>query len=231
MKILISSEYTIRHEKQICSTSKHSDEVLDKKAKNYKEKETLQHRHQTPVYRNQNQRCNPVMNHFPENDNPFWQQITVPGNSKYSDTVRNGKKTFIVGTSMVKGIKMKEVNSQLRNSFAKLRSFHGATSKHLKYYIVPSLIDEIHGKIILHRGCNDVTIKNSIPEKIANGIVDMAILCCDYGVNDIFISAMICRKEKFLNGEVKQLSFLLKKICEDKGYIFVHNSNIEIRDL
>ena len=27
------------------------DEELDKEAKNYKEKETLQHHHQTPVYR------------------------------------------------------------------------------------------------------------------------------------------------------------------------------------
>ena len=76
--------------------------MLDKEAKNYKEKESLQHRHQ------------------------------------------NGKKTFIVDTSMVKGIKMKEVNSQLRNLFAKLKSFPGATLKHLRYYIVPSLIDEPH---------------------------------------------------------------------------------------
>ena len=30
------------------------DEVLDKEAKNYKEKETLQHRHQTQVYSKQN---------------------------------------------------------------------------------------------------------------------------------------------------------------------------------
>ena len=103
------------------------DEVLDKEAKNYKEGETLQHHYQASVYRKQNHRPNPVINHFPENDNPFWQQRTVPGNSKYSETVRNGKKTFIVGTSMVKGIRMKEVNSQLRNSFAKLRSFPGAT--------------------------------------------------------------------------------------------------------
>ena len=34
------------------------DEVLDKEAKNYKEKETLQHRHQTPVYSKQNRRPN-----------------------------------------------------------------------------------------------------------------------------------------------------------------------------
>ena len=104
--------------------------MLDKEAKNYKEKKTLQHRYQTSVYRKQNHQPNPVINHFPENGNPVWQQRTVPGNSKYSDTVRNGKKTFIVGLSMVKGIRMIEVNSQLRNSFSKLRSFPGATLKY-----------------------------------------------------------------------------------------------------
>ena len=35
------------------------DEVLDKEVKNYKEKETLQNRHQTPVYNKQNHRPNP----------------------------------------------------------------------------------------------------------------------------------------------------------------------------
>ena len=103
------------------------DEVLDKEARNYKEKESLQHPHQTPVYRKQNHRPNPAINHFPENSNPFWRQRTVPGNRKYGDTVQKGKKTFIVGTSMVKGIRMREVHSQLRNSFAKLRWFPGAT--------------------------------------------------------------------------------------------------------
>ena len=193
------------------------DEVLDKKGKSYKGKETLQHHHQTPVHRNQNHRPNLVINHFSENDNPLWQQRTVPGNSKYSDTVLNGKKTLIVGTSKVKGIRIREVNSQLRNSFAKLRSFPGATLKHLRYYIVPSLIDETPNRIILHGGSTDVSNKNSTPEKIANEIANMAILCCDYGVNDVFISAMICRRGKFLNGKVKSLNFLLKEICEKMG--------------
>ena len=76
----ISSKSTVRHEKQICCTSKHSH----KEAKNYKEKEILIHRHQTPVYRKRNHRPNPVINHFPENDYPFSQQRTDPGNSKYS---------------------------------------------------------------------------------------------------------------------------------------------------
>ena len=62
-------------------------------------------------------------------------------------------------------------------------------------------------RINLHGGCNDVNNKNSTPEKIANEIADMAIICCDYGVN-VFISAMICRRGKFLNGKVKHIIFL-----------------------
>ena len=112
------------------------------------------------------------------------------------------------------------------------RSFPGATLKHLKYYVVPSLIDETPlQRIILHGGCNDVNNKNSAPGKVANEIADMAVLCRDYGVNNIFISAMICRRGKFLNEKVKRVNFLLKFICEENGYYFIVNSNIEIRDL
>ena len=64
----------------------------------------------------------------------------------------------------------------------------------LKYYIVPSLIDETPDRITLHGGCNDVNNKNSTLKKIANQIADMAILCRDYGVSDIFISAMLGRR-------------------------------------
>ena len=145
--------------------------------------------------------------------------------------MRNSKKKFVVDTSIVKGIRLKEVNSQLRNSFAKLKSFPGATLKHLKYHVVSSPIDETPDRIILHGGCNDVNNKNSTTEKIANELADMAMLCHDDGVNDIFISAMICRIGKFLNEKVKRISLLLKLICEENGYFSIDNSNIEIRDL
>ena len=80
--------------------------------------------------------------------------------------MRNGKKMLIAGTSMVKGISMKEVNRQLRNSFEKLRSFLGATLKHLKYYIAPSVIDETPGRIILLGGCNDVNKKAQLQKRL-----------------------------------------------------------------
>ena len=68
-KTSISTKY--RNEKLICSTSKHSRwKVVDKEAKNYKEKET-QHRHQTPVYSKQKHQPNLVIYHFPERITPF----------------------------------------------------------------------------------------------------------------------------------------------------------------
>ena len=82
----------------------------------------------------------------------------------------------------------------------------------------------------MHGGRNDVNNKKSTPKKIANKIADMAILSRDNGVN-VFISAMICRRGKFLNGKWKRVNFLLKQICEENGYFFTDNSNIEIRDL
>ena len=126
---------------------------------------------------------------------------------------------------------MKEVNSQLHNSFAKLRLFPEVTLKHLKYYAVPSLIDKTPHRTILHGGCNDVSNKNSTPKKIANEIGVMTILCRSYGVNDILISTVICRRNKFLNEKVKRINFLLKFICEENEYFFIDNSNIEIRNL
>ena len=38
----------------------------------------------------------------------------------------------------------------------------------------------------------------------------MAILCRDYGVNDVFISAMICRRGKFLNEKENRVNFFIE---------------------
>ena len=96
---------------------------------------------------------------------------------------------------------------------------------------MPSLIYESPDRLILHRGCNDANNEKSTPEKIVNEIADMAILCRDYGVNDAFISAVICRRGTFLNAKVKHVNLLLKQICEENGYFFIDNSSVEIRDL
>ena len=111
-----------------------------------------------------------VTNNFPENSNPAWgnHKPTVPGNAKYSDTARFERKMVILGTSMIKGIRMKEFNSYVKNGCSKLRPFPGATVKQLQHYAITSLVDEILNRVILHGGCNDVSNRNASPEQIAN---------------------------------------------------------------
>ena len=59
----------------------------------------------------------------------------------------------------------------------------------------------------------------------------MAVLCRDYGVNDIIISAMIYRRGKFLKETVKRINFLLKLFSKVNGYFLIGNINTEIRYL
>ena len=51
----------------------------------------------------------------------------MPGNAKYSDAVTYGRKTVILRTSMIKGIRMKEFNNYVKNRYSKLRPFPETT--------------------------------------------------------------------------------------------------------
>ena len=180
-----------------------------------------------------NRRPSIVTNLHQENDKQTWKPLkkTVPGNSSYKDAVKYGRKTYIIGTSMVKGIRMKEFNQNLQNSFAKLRPFPGASTKQLQYYVMPTLTDDSPNRIVLHAGCNDVGDRNSTPEDIAKKIQELAMLCRSYGVNEVFISSIICRNNKALNEKVGRINFLLQLICQEHNFVYIDNSNITVDDL
>ena len=172
-----------------------------------------------------------IINQHPENDITPRKLKTVPGNCTYGDAVRYGKKTYIVGTSMVKGIKMKEFSNHLHGAFAKIRPFSGASIKQLAYYTVPILVDDLPNRIIIHGSCNGVGNRNETRENIAINIKNLAKTCCEYGVNDVFISSIIYRRNKFLNEKVDRINFLLHQFCIEEGFYFINNGNIDTGDL
>ena len=59
----------------------------------------------------------------------------------------------------------------------------------------------------------------------------MAKACRGYIVNDVFISSLICRRNKFLNKKVQRAILLLKLMCEENGYIYIDNGHSEVGDL
>ena len=132
---------------------------------------------------------------------------------------------------MVKGLKMKQLNKDLKNSFAKLRLFPGAKTKQLSYYAFPLHVVETPNKILIYGGCNGISNKNYTPKKIENDVLEKAKTCRAYGTNDAFQSAIICRRNKLLGEKVKYINVLLKQICQENEYIYIDKENIEVRDL
>ena len=80
----------------------------------------------------------------------------VPGNTDFNNAVKFGRKTYILGTSMIKGIRRKEFNSKLNKCSARFRPFIGATLKQMETYIKPILNDYTPDVLILHIDCNDI---------------------------------------------------------------------------
>ena len=126
---------------------------------------------------------------------------------------------------------MKRVNSNCNTCFQNSNRFPKQNWNIWSTMFSLSPTVETPDRIVLQEGCNDINNKNSTLDKTANEIGDMVILCRGYGVNGIFISPMICRRNASIKEKVKRINFLLKLICEENEYLFIDNSNIETRDL
>ena len=124
----------------------------------------------------------------------------------------------------MKGLRMKELNKYLTNSFANFRSSVQKIEQ-LSYYAVPKLVDGTPNRILIHGGYNDISSKTLTQEKIANELLEMAKICRGYGVNDVFISSsIICSRNKFLGREYYSSRFTKKTT------IYIYNRNIEVGD-
>ena len=95
-------------------------------------------------------RLSPVANKYPDRDLLHHQikkapTSIVPGNTDFNNTVKYGRKTYILGTSMIKGIRSKEFNSKLNKCSTWFRPFIGATLKQMGTYVKPILNDDTLG--------------------------------------------------------------------------------------
>ena len=80
----------------------------------------------------------------------------LPGNTSYSDIMQSSKETYIFRTNMVSNVKAKKLNNKLRGASARIRDFRGATIKHLKIHVLPSLVDDTPDIAAIHGGCNNL---------------------------------------------------------------------------
>ena len=79
-------------------------------------------------------RPSPAVNEYPDRDLLHHQikkatTSIVPGNRDFNNAVRFSRKTYVLGTSMIKGIRRKEFNSKLNKCSTRFRPFIVATLK------------------------------------------------------------------------------------------------------
>ena len=74
-----------------------------------------------------------------------------------SRQTKNGitKKVIVLGDSIIRGIRMREFNQQVKNVYAKFKSFPGSNSKEMLHYIEPTLETGFYDSAVLHAGVND----------------------------------------------------------------------------
>ena len=169
-----------------------------------------------------------VINQFPERDTLGVSEQSknlIPG---YNEAVSFGWKVYVLGTSMVKGIRRKEFNSFLKKCNTRFRPFIGATIKQMETYVKAIIQDDTPDVVILHIGCNDISNKNMSANDIAEGIINIGRYCKEHNVNNVTISSLICRSQKHLQHRVNAVNTMLMNRCKNDGLGYIDNSNMDV---
>ena len=125
------------------------------------------------------------------------KQISGEGNQK--------RKIYILGDSMIKGIKHWKM--QTKDTKVVVRSFVGAKVRQMKYYAKPAEEDN-PSLYILHIGTNDLREDKSA-DQIADEITSLA-LSLNKGNNKVTVSG-ICPRGDHLNAKAGNVNELLEK--------------------
>ena len=143
---------------------------------------------------------------------------------------RRGKKVCIFSDSICKPINMIDFNNDCRYNSSIKRSFPGATTTQLKYYIKPTLLEDMPDIVVIHIGTNNLTKKpNQSDAEIVEEIIEMVNDCHTQGVNEIYISSITYRHSHL--SRINSINRLLSEKSFQHDYQFIDNSNIKSHHL
>ena len=143
-----------------------------------------------------------VVNRFPEHQDVFNGSKLVPGELSYTSAVKSawlnsGKQNRIImfGDSIFRGILFRKFNNEIKNGYAKFKTFPGADFKEILHYINPTLESGNYDSAFLHFGANDLLQKtlseSDTVENLIENIRKAAVKCKSHGVSKAFVSAIV----------------------------------------
>ena len=132
-------------------------------------------------------------------------------------------KFIIVGDSMTKKIRRKEINDEARNYHVLVKSFPGATVEKMKFYLEPEIMSHPEG-VIIHCGTNN--LRNESPESVANKIVDLAMET-KKRTQHVAVSGLVLRTDsKELDAKRAKVNTLLERYLERLPVDYIMHENI-----
>ena len=145
------------------------------------------------------------MNRFLEHQDLFNRSKLVPGEVSYTSAVKStwlnlGKQNRIIifSDSIFCGIRFRKFNNEIKNGYAKLKTFPGADSREILHYVSPTLESGNYDSAVLHFGVNDLlqkkVRKTDIVKNLIENIRKAAVKCMSHGVSKVFESAIVRNK-------------------------------------
>ena len=170
-----------------------------------------------------------IINKFAENDLLIQHkkkvvERTYPGNSTYSDIIRQGEKICIIGDSICRPIDMVKFEECLDKGTSRKRYIRGATVSQLSLYAEAVLKEDIPDKVILSMGTNNLTKKSQSEMETAKEIIDIVHKCYNNGVNDVLVSSITIRPR--FKDKINLINKILERNAAAHNYEFIDNNNI-----
>jgi len=155
----------------------------------------------------------------------------VPGEKSYSKALIAGLKknqnTVIFTDSLPKGIRMRELNSFLKNDEAAMINFPGATSHQINGYIDVNMEGKFYENCVIHAGINDI-MENpnlSVIDQLKQNITNIIKKCQSYGIKNIFLSGIVFSTRVNLD-LLEKTHIMLLNLCKSFKCSYIDNRNI-----
>ena len=131
---------------------------------------------------------------------------------------------------MVSRVKVREFNNCVKEvglqATMRKKFFPGGKAKELAHYLQPTFEAMKPDVFILHVGTNDLQERNFDAKTLLTDIIRICQDARDKGVNTIFVSSIIARKDLSLQRRLDEINLILENDCKENGFIFISNENI-----
>ena len=87
----------------------------------------------------------------------------------------------------------------------------------METYAKPSTQDDTPDVVILHIGCNNISNKNMSANDIAEGIINIWRYFKQHNVNNVTISSLIRRSQKYFQHEMNAVNTMSMNRCKNDG--------------